>query len=77
MTTKKREWLISARKALHLTQAQMAKASGLSQNGYSNIEKGVRRPSVEAAMRIANAIGKEANKPRQPLPEIYWTDFFD
>lgn len=73
---KKREWLIAARKAAGLTQTQLAEAAGMTQTGYSAFETGARNPRVAAAKRIADALNKAANAPREPVPVIAWTDFY-
>lgn len=50
----KREWLISSRKKLNLSQAQVAKMLGISRSFYNQIENGERNPSGKVALRIAN-----------------------
>ena len=39
------------------SQKTFAQVIGISQNHYSNIENGVRRPSPEVAKRIADVLG--------------------
>lgn len=39
------------------SQKSFAQLIGISQNHYSNIENGVRRPSPEVAKRIADVLG--------------------
>ena len=58
-----RKWLIDIRNGR--TQAQIAKAVGISQQMYSAIELGERRPSVEVAKKIASVMG------------FNWTRFFE
>lgn len=58
-----REWLIKLRG--NTSQAEIAKKCGISQNFYSWIELGERRPSVETAKKIAAVLGFE------------WTRFFE
>ena len=58
-----RKWLIDIRNGR--TQAQIAKAAGITQQMYSFIELGERRPSVEVAKKIAAVMG------------FNWTRFFD
>jgi transcriptional regulator with XRE-family HTH domain len=58
-----RKWLIDIRNGR--TQAQIAKAAGITQQMYSFIELGVRRPSVEVAKKIASVMG------------FNWTLFFE
>ena len=50
-----RKWLIDIRNGR--TQAQIAKAAGITQQMYSFIELGERRPSVEVAKKIAAVLG--------------------
>ncbi len=50
-----RKWLIDIRNGR--TQAQIAKAAGITQQMYSFIELGERRPSVEVAKKIASVLG--------------------
>lgn len=58
-----RKWLIDLRKGY--SQAQIAEAVGISQQMYSAIELGERRPSVEVAKKIADVFGFD------------WTRFFE
>ena len=58
-----RKWLIDIRNGR--TQAQIAKAAGITQQMYSFIELGVRRPSVEVAKKIAAVLGFD------------WTRFYE
>ena len=58
-----RKWLIDIRNGR--TQAQIAKAAGITQQMYSFIELGERRPSVEVAKKIAAVMG------------FHWTRFFE
>ena len=55
----KRQWLADIRTNRGKTQLEVARAVGLSQSGYANIEVGLRMPSVETAKRIAAALGFE------------------
>ena len=50
-----RKWLIELRKGY--SQTQIAEAAGISQQMYSAIELGERRPSVEVAKKIAAVMG--------------------
>ena len=50
-----RKWLIELRKGR--SQTQIAEAAGISQQMYSAIELGERRPSVEVAKKIASVLG--------------------
>jgi len=58
-----RKWLIDIRNGR--TQAQIAEAVGISQQMYSAIELGERRPSVEVAKKIAAVLG------------FKWTRFYE
>lgn len=58
-----RDWLVERRGKM--TQAQLARSAKISQNYYSCIENGERRPSVDVAKRIAGVLGFE------------WTMFFE
>lgn len=50
-----RKWLIEIRG--DLTQEEVANLAGMHRGAYSNIEIGRRNPSVDAAKRIAKALG--------------------
>jgi putative transcriptional regulator len=63
LNMKSRGWLIKIRG--NRTQEQMAKLVGISRSAYSNIESGIRGPSVRMAKKIASALGFE------------WMIFFD
>ena len=58
-----REWLVQRRG--ERTQESVSREAGISQNFYSSIENGIRRPSVETAKRIAAVLGFD------------WTEFFN
>ncbi len=58
-----RKWLIELRKGY--SQTQIAEAAGISQQMYSAIELGERRPSVEVAKKIAAVLGFD------------WTRFYE
>ena len=58
-----RKWLIDIRNGR--SQAQIAEAVGITQQMYSAIELGERRPSVEVAKKIASVMG------------FNWTRFFE
>lgn len=53
------------RKAKNMTQAELAKRTGVAQNTISQLETGERRPSVEVAKRIAGVLGFD------------WTRFYE
>ena len=48
-----RYWLKKIREQMGLTQEQLAEKIGISQNYYSWIESGERRPSPDTAKKIA------------------------
>lgn len=60
-----REWLVQTRKALNLTQAEVAKSAGISRGAYSNIETGTRDPSVDVAKKLGKCLG------------FNWTRFYE
>lgn len=60
-----REWLIQARTEKGLSQAAVAKQSGIVQQSYQLIERGVNQPRPETARRIASVLG------------IPWERFYD
>lgn len=59
------EWLKTKRDEKTLSGAKVAGMSGITQQHYSLIENGERRPSVAVAKRIAAVLGFE------------WTRFFE
>lgn len=59
------QWLIEKRKNKGLSQKDVSEMARISQPSYCNIENGSRRPSVETAKRIAEALGFD------------WTEFFE
>ncbi len=54
---RKNELLITARDDRGLTQAQIAEKAGISVAAYQRYEYGSRKPGVEIAIRIAEALG--------------------
>jgi len=64
-TVSKRNWLIKIRTDKNMTQEQVAIQSDIERAYYTQIELGVRRPSVSVAKRIASAL------------DFDWTVFFD
>ena len=48
--------LIRIRKEFSMSQKEVAEAAGISQNYYSYIENGKRRPSVDTAQKIAKVL---------------------
>jgi transcriptional regulator with XRE-family HTH domain len=49
--------LRAARRAKHLTQAEVAKRAGINENHYAQIERGEKNPSVSTFTSIIDAIG--------------------
>ena len=60
-----RDWLRNKRLEKQLTQAQLAETVGADATMISKIEVGDRRPSVELAKKIAEALGFD------------WTRFYE
>lgn len=60
-----RTWLIELREEKRISQADLAKKSGVSQQAISAYENGERSPSVETAKVIADVLGFD------------WTKFFE
>lgn len=56
-TQRKRARLIELRKAHSMTQKEVAHAAKLTRSYYGLIENGVRNPTLEKAVRIADAFG--------------------
>lgn len=54
---KKRNWLFNKRIEQKLTQDEVAKRSKIKRPYYSQIELGLRSPSVKVAKQIAEVIG--------------------
>ena len=50
------EYIAEARKKKNLTQTKAASLIGMHQASYSNIESGKRKPSVDAAKKIASVL---------------------
>ena len=50
-------WLKEFREVNELSQDKVAQLVGIGQSGYSMIEIGERRPSVETAKKIASVLG--------------------
>jgi Predicted transcriptional regulators len=50
-----REWLRKIRG--DMSKSEAARKAGISRQAYSNIERGVRNPSVKTAKQIAKAFG--------------------
>lgn len=51
--------IISARSSSNMTQADLAKATGIRQSNLSRIESGMCSPTVETLARIAAGLGKQ------------------
>lgn len=52
-----RDWLIQIREEKGFSQAEVAKQSGIVQQSYQLIEKGVNTPRPETAQRIGAVLG--------------------
>lgn len=52
-----RDWLVKLREERGYSQAALAKQSGIVQQSYQLIEKGVNTPRPETAMKIGAALG--------------------
>lgn len=50
-------WLKRIREDHKKSQAEVAQESKIARGAYANIENGLRRPSVDAAKRIAAVLG--------------------
>lgn len=59
------EWLKQARKVNGMSQTQIAKTIGISQQAYSNIESGRSKPTVDNAKKLAAIL------------EVDWTRFYE
>ncbi len=62
---KQRKWLVEIREGKKYTQAQVAAAVNIQRAYYTQIENGVRTPSVPVAQKIAATL------------QFDWTRFFD
>ena len=49
--------LRAARESVGLTQRQVAKEAGITEQAYQNYEYGKRKPSARMAVRVARAVG--------------------
>ncbi|WP_246187531.1 helix-turn-helix transcriptional regulator [Neomoorella glycerini] len=54
--------LFKARKAKGLTQEKVALAVGIDRTVYTRIERGVRIPTVDVAIKIASLLGKQVEE---------------
>lgn len=52
-----REWLRQVRLLKGMSEAQVARAAGIAQPFYHNIENGTKHPSVQTAKTIAAILG--------------------
>jgi len=52
-----REALINLRKENHITQKELANMIGMTQANISNLEKGVKKPTIDTLKKIADALG--------------------
>ncbi|PTQ56097.1 MAG: hypothetical protein BSOLF_0839 [Candidatus Carbobacillus altaicus] len=60
-----RDWLIDLRKQKGMTQDEVAKKIQINRSFYTQIENGVRNPSVDTAKKIADVLS------------FNWTLFFE
>ena len=60
-----RDWLVNKRIKKGFSQKKVSELIAISQPSYCNIENGERRPSVETAKKIAEALGFD------------WTRFYE
>lgn len=60
-----RDWLINFRKKKGMTQEEVAKKTQINRSFYTQIENGIRNPSVDTAKKIADTLSFE------------WTLFFE
>lgn len=51
--------VIDARNSMHLTQKELADATGIAQADISKIENGTRNPSLKMLKRLAEGMGME------------------
>lgn len=51
--------IIEARKAQHMTQAELAKRIGTQKSNISRLESGTYNPSLDFLIKVANALGKQ------------------
>lgn len=54
--------LRKARQTKQLTQAEVAKRAGISENHYAQIERAEKNPTVSTFMSIINAIGVSSSE---------------
>jgi transcriptional regulator with XRE-family HTH domain len=59
------DWLLEKRKSANMTMRQVSAKTGISESAYCLIEKGMRRPSVNTAKKIAKVLNFD------------WTRFYD
>ena len=63
------QWLKQRRKALDLTQAELARRAGMPRSVLNAYLRGSREPGVDALLRIAAAAGMEL-KPNRRRPPV-------
>lgn len=61
------ERIVELRKQYHLTQAQLAELSGISQGSLSEIEAGKRAPILTTIHKICTGLGIKLNEFTEPL----------
>lgn len=57
MNSKTRQWLVTARKKMNITQEEVAKKINVSRTAYARYETGERTPSPTTANKIENILG--------------------
>lgn len=67
----------AARQAAGLSQAQLAQRAGISRQAVGAIESGVHRPSVDAALAIATAVGRTVENLFAATPAVSVSIFGD
>ena len=53
------EAIVSRRKALHITQAQLAERTGINRSVLSRMENGTHKPSLDQLEALAGVLGIE------------------
>ena len=61
--------LIDARKEKRITQKRLSEMTGITQAHISNIERGIKSPSLEIVWKLADALGLSFSLKIDPLPD--------
>ena len=67
--------VIDARNSMHLTQKELAAATGIAQADISKIENGTRNPSLKMLKRLAEGMGMELELIEQEAHVVHWKAF--